>query len=60
MAVPRNRHSNERKNIRRRHHAKKAQYTDACTNCGQEFLPHTVCAAGGFYNSKAVMTIAKE
>ena len=60
MAVPRNRHSNARKNIRRSHHAKKAQYTAACTNCGQAFLPHTVCAACGLYHGKAVMTIKKK
>nr|WP_268743541.1 50S ribosomal protein L32 [Chlamydia pecorum] len=33
MAVPRNRHSNARKNIRRSHLAKKPRHAAICSNC---------------------------
>ncbi|ANH78754.1 50S ribosomal protein L32 [Candidatus Chlamydia sanziniae] len=59
MAVPRNRHSNARKNIRRNHHAKKTRNGAICNNCKQMFLPHTVCASCGFYNGKVVMTMER-
>ncbi|AFS20934.1 MULTISPECIES: 50S ribosomal protein L32 [Chlamydia] len=60
MAVPRNRHSNARKNIRRSHHAKQARHAAVCNNCKQAFIPHTVCTSCGFYNGKAVMTVEKK
>ena len=33
MAVPRNRHSNARKNSKRAHHAKKPKQIAACISC---------------------------
>lgn len=60
MAVPRNRHSNARKNIRRSHDAKKACHAAKCSNCKHAFLPHTICPSCGFYNGKAVMTVEKK
>ncbi|MEG0036743.1 MAG: 50S ribosomal protein L32 [Victivallaceae bacterium] len=53
MAVPRNRLSNARKNIRRSHHAKKAKIVVVCSNCNHAFLPHRVCASCGFYDGKS-------
>jgi large subunit ribosomal protein L32 len=55
MAVPRNRTSNSKKNMRRSHHAMKAKNVHACNNCSTAVLPHTVCNACGFYNGKQVM-----
>ncbi|WP_100934175.1 50S ribosomal protein L32 [Candidatus Chlamydia corallus] len=60
MAVPRNRHSNARKNIRRSHDAKKVCYAAKCSNCKHAVLPHTICSSCGFYNGKAVMTVEKK
>ncbi|WP_213357478.1 50S ribosomal protein L32 [Chlamydiifrater phoenicopteri] len=55
MAVPRNRLSNARKNIRRSHHAKGPRQTAVCKNCKNAFIPHTVCSSCGFYNGRAVL-----
>ncbi|WP_201456296.1 50S ribosomal protein L32 [Chlamydia sp. 17-3921] len=60
MAVPRNRHSNSRKNIRRSHHAKKPRNTAVCSNCKQAFLPHTICSSCGFYDGKSVLSVEKK
>ncbi|WP_035392201.1 50S ribosomal protein L32 [Chlamydia ibidis] len=60
MAVPRNRHSNARKNIRRSHDAKKTKSAAVCSNCKGSFMPHTVCAACGFYNGKSVISVEKK
>ena len=49
MAVPRNRHSNARKNSRRAHDAKKPKITAKCDNCSEAKLPHTVCQSCGSY-----------
>jgi large subunit ribosomal protein L32 len=56
MAVPRNRHSNARKNSKRAHHAKKPKSTSLCSNCGASKLPHVLCNACGSYNGRTVVT----
>ncbi len=60
MAVPRNRHSNARKNIRRSHDAKKAKCAAVCSNCKQAVMPHTVCASCGFYKGKVVISSSRD
>ncbi len=55
MAVPRNRHSNARKNKRRSHLAKTSKNTQVCSNCNKETLPHRVCGACGHYAGKSVV-----
>ncbi len=60
MAVPRNRHSNARKNTKRAHHAKTPKNTAACPNCKEARLPHTLCQACGYYGGRAVVTQAAE
>ena len=59
MAVPRNRHSNARKNTKRSHHAKKPKQSRACTNCSALKLPHTLCSSCGAYGN-GIMMGAKE
>ncbi|MEM7174844.1 MAG: 50S ribosomal protein L32 [Chlamydiota bacterium] len=49
MAVPRNRHSNARKNSKRAHHAKEPKHVTHCSNCGKEKLSHRMCPFCGFY-----------
>ena len=58
MAVPRNRHSNARKNSKRAHHAKKEIHVLKCSNCGKMHLPHRMCLFCGYYRGHAV--IAKD
>ncbi|MCB1113437.1 MAG: 50S ribosomal protein L32 [Chlamydiia bacterium] len=55
MAVPRNRHSNARKNTKRAHHAKTPRNLGRCSNCAATVLPHHVCQACGMYAKKSVM-----
>lgn len=55
MAVPRNRHSNARKNSKRAHHARKAKDLSSCRTCGSVKLPHRVCASCGNYRGRVVI-----
>jgi len=55
MAVPRNRHSNSRKNKRRSHMAKKPIQLAKCSNCQTEILPHRLCPSCGFYGKREVI-----
>lgn len=57
MAVPRNRHSNARKNSKRAHHAKKPKSTALCPNCSTPKLPHVVCQSCGSYNNQVVFSV---
>lgn len=58
MAVPRNRHSNARKNSKRSHHAKKPKQVTTCASCKTPKLPHVLCPSCGSYNGRVV--VAKE
>ncbi len=60
MAVPRNRHSNARKNKRRSHMAKKQTQTLECSNCKADRIPHHVCASCGQYAGRQVITVSSE
>lgn len=60
MAVPRNRLSNARKNIRRSHHAKKPKNTVKCRQCGEPKLPHTICQGCGTYQGRQILSAAAE
>jgi large subunit ribosomal protein L32 len=59
MAVPRNRHSNARKNSKRAHHAKKPRQIAKCGNCGSPRLPHVVCHACGVYGDRKMIEVSK-
>lgn len=56
MAVPRNRHSNARKNSKRAHHAKKPQSTSNCENCSTPKMPHTICQKCGAYGDRIIIS----
>ncbi len=61
MAVPRNRSSNRRKNMRRSHHAKEARFVLVC-ECGAPRLPHCLCGKCGKYTNgknQTLVVIAK-
>ena len=55
MAVPRGRCSNQRKNTRRAHHAKKPKSCVVCTNCGGWRLSHHMCPSCGYYKNQQVV-----
>lgn len=55
MAVPRNRHSNARKNSKRSHHAKKPKTAAVCDNCNGARMPHTICQSCGAYGDRIVI-----
>ncbi|MCH9626939.1 MAG: 50S ribosomal protein L32 [Chlamydiales bacterium] len=54
MAVPRSRSSNQRKNTKRAHHAKKAKNFISCPNCGAACLSHRICPSCGYYNNRPI------
>ncbi len=60
MAVPRNRHSNARKNSKRSHHAKKPKGCTACPNCASPRMPHTICQSCGNYGGRAVLKVEQQ
>jgi large subunit ribosomal protein L32 len=59
MAVPRNRHSNARKNSKRSHHAKKPKQISKCGQCGSPRLPHVLCQACGAYGNRTMVEVEK-
>lgn len=60
MAVPRNRASNRRKNMKRAHQSKKVPTLATCPNCEQFIQPHTVCSSCGRYNNRQVLPPKEE
>lgn len=60
MAVPRNRHSNARKNSRQAHDALNPKQLTVCSNCGGHKLPHFVCSSCGTYGGQQVLSKAEE
>ncbi len=55
MAVPRNRLSNSRKNLRRAHHAKEPLSLASCGNCGSKVQAHRACMKCGHYRGRQVV-----
>lgn len=49
MAVPRNRMSNARKNLKRSHHAVTTANLSVCPNCGKKKHSHSICSHCGYY-----------
>ncbi|MEM8728084.1 MAG: 50S ribosomal protein L32 [Chlamydiota bacterium] len=56
MAVPRNRHSNARKNSRRAHDAKREKQAAVCSNCKKMHLPHRICPFCGQYKGRPFLS----
>ncbi len=55
MAVPKKKTSKSRRNMRRSHHALRAEAYVECPNCGEMARPHHVCGACGHYSKRDVM-----
>ena len=55
MAVPKRKTSVSRRNMRRSHHALKANAYAECSNCGELKRPHHVCPSCGHYDGREVV-----
>lgn len=60
MAVPQNRKTPSKRNMRRSHDALKATSYLDCPNCGELKRPHHVCGACGHYAGKEVVSMTPE
>jgi large subunit ribosomal protein L32 len=61
MAVPKQRKSKSRRDMRRAQHDKTtAPNLSPCPNCGEPKLPHRVCAYCGHYRGREVKIIESE
>ena len=60
MAVPQNRTTRSRRNMRRAHDALVASNPAECPNCGELKRPHPVCGASGHYDDREVVAKADE
>ena len=62
MAVPKKRTSVSRKGLRHagQHHKLYAKSPISCPNCGDNTLPHHVCASCGTYKGREVIEIKEE
>ena len=60
MAVPQNRTTKSRRNMRRAHDALVAANPADCPNCGEQKRPHHVGGACGHYDAREVVAAAKE
>ena len=58
MAVPQNRVTRSRRNMRRAHDALVAGNPNECSNCGELKLNHHICPACGFYDGREVIANA--
>ena len=60
MAVPQNRVTRSRRNMRRAHDALTAGNPGECPNCGELKRPHHVCVACGYYGDREVVAQVDE
>jgi large subunit ribosomal protein L32 len=57
MAVPKQKISKSRRNMRRAHDGLPSQAHAECKNCGELKRPHHVCSACGHYDGREVVEI---
>lgn len=60
MAVPQNRKTSSKRNMRRSHDALVAANPNECANCGETKRPHHVCPSCGHYDQKQVIEVYEE
>jgi large subunit ribosomal protein L32 len=60
MAVPQNKVTRSRRNMRRAHDALTADNPSECSNCGELKRPHHVCPACGHYADREVVAMVEE
>ena len=59
MAVPQNRTTSSKRNMRRAHDALVAANPHECSNCGELKRPHHVGPSCGHYAAREVVALAK-
>jgi len=60
MAVPQNKVTKSRRNMRRSHDALTADNPGECSNCGELKRPHHVCPSCGHYADREVVAMVDE
>ena len=60
MAVPQNRKTSSKRDMRRSHDALVAANPNECPNCGELKRPHHVCGACGWYDGREVAAVVAE
>jgi len=60
MAVPQNKITRSKRNMRRAHDALVAGNPAECPNCGELKRPHHVCSECGHYAEREVVVMADE
>ena len=60
MALPKRRHSHQRKNKRRSHHALKIEGLSVCSQCKEPKLPHRICSSCGYYHGRQIVKGTEE
>lgn len=60
MAVPQNKITRSRRNMRRSHDALSGANPNECPSCGELKRPHHVCPSCGSYNDREVVAMVDE
>lgn len=60
MAVPQNKVSPSRRNMRRSHDALSGANPNECPNCGELKRPHHICPSCGHYADREVVAMIDE
>ena len=60
MALPKRRHSHQRKNKRRSHDGLKVEGLSNCAQCNEPKLPHRICEKCGYYGDRQVVKSNEE
>lgn len=60
MAVPQNRVTPSKRNMRRAHDSLAAANPNECANCGELKRPHHVCGACGWYAGREVASVVED
>lgn len=57
MAVPKQRHTKSRRNMRRSHHALTPLTLTTCSHCRRAIQPHRMCPHCGYYKDREVVDV---
>lgn len=60
MAVPQNKVTRSKRNMRRAHDALVADNPNECQNCGELKRPHHVCGACGHYGDREIVAMVDD